>query len=249
MCVCRVFSAMSDCLATNCSPLGFSVHRILQARILECVALPSSRVSSWPRGQTCVSYVSLHWQADSLPLAPPGKPRSQLPAPKSLLPLAWCCRDFPGVACPSDIRGVVNTWCLLGRAPTAPVLAWKSEARPWHPPPVPCVLTAPVTLAWFLTLTCARLQPATEPLDMVSVLQTKELSLLLLLPLTPTSPFYFRSWATWPGKPYLEYYPAIKRNKIGSFVVTCMNLESVIQTEVSQKEKNEYPILMHTYRV
>ena len=113
--------------------------------------------------------------------------------PKSLPPLAWCCRDFPGVASPSDILGVVNIWYLLGRAPTAPVLAWKSEARPRHLPPVPRVLTAPVTLAWFLTLTCARLQPTTEPLDMVSVLQPKELSLVLLLPLTPTSPFYSRS--------------------------------------------------------
>ena len=37
-----------------------------------------------------------------------------------------------------------------------------------------------------------------------------------------------------------EYYSAIKRNKIGSFVETWMNLETVIQSEVSQKEKNKY---------
>ena len=35
-----------------------SVHRILQARILEWVAMPSSRGSSWPRDRTCVPYVS-----------------------------------------------------------------------------------------------------------------------------------------------------------------------------------------------
>ena len=35
-----------------------SVHGILQARILEWVAMPSSRGSSGPRDQTCVSYVS-----------------------------------------------------------------------------------------------------------------------------------------------------------------------------------------------
>ena len=34
-----------------------------------------------------------------------------------------------------------------------------------------------------------------------------------------------------------EYYSAIKRNKIELFVVTWMDLESVIQSEVSQKEK------------
>ena len=45
-----------------CSP----VHGILQARILEWVAMPSSRESSWPRDQTlCL----LHWQADSEALA------------------------------------------------------------------------------------------------------------------------------------------------------------------------------------
>ena len=43
----------------------------------------------------------------------------------------------------------------------------------------------------------------------------------------------------------MEYYSAIKRNKIGSFVETWMHLETVIQSEVSQKEKNKYHILMH----
>ena len=35
----------------------------------------------------------------------------------------------------------------------------------------------------------------------------------------------------------MEYYSDIKRNEIGSFVETWMNLETVIQSEVSQKEK------------
>ena len=39
---------------------------------------------------------------------------------------------------------------------------------------------------------------------------------------------------------------AIKRNKIGSFVETWMDLETVTQSEVSQKEKNKYHILTHT---
>ena len=42
----------------------------------------------------------------------------------------------------------------------------------------------------------------------------------------------------------MEYYSAIKRNEIGSFVEMWMDLESVIQSEVNQKEKNKY-ILMH----
>ena len=43
----------------------------------------------------------------------------------------------------------------------------------------------------------------------------------------------------------MEYYSAIKRNEIGSFVETWMDLETVIQSELSQKEKNKYRILMH----
>ena len=45
----------------------------------------------------------------------------------------------------------------------------------------------------------------------------------------------------------MEYYSAIKRNKIGSFVETWMDLETVILSEVSQKEKNKYHILTHIY--
>ena len=52
---------------------GSSVHGILQARILEWVAISSSRGSSWPRDRTSGS-VLLPLQVGSLPLAPPGKP-------------------------------------------------------------------------------------------------------------------------------------------------------------------------------
>ena len=44
----------------------------------------------------------------------------------------------------------------------------------------------------------------------------------------------------------MEYFSAIKRNEVGSFVETWMDLEIVIQSEVSQKEKNKYRILTHT---
>ena len=37
----------------------------------------------------------------------------------------------------------------------------------------------------------------------------------------------------------MEYYSAIERNTIGSFVETWMDLETVIQSEVSQKQKNK----------
>ena len=46
-----------------------------------------------------------------------------------------------------------------------------------------------------------------------------------------------------------EYYSAIKRNEIELFVVRWMDLESVIQSEVSQKEKNKYHMLTHIYGI
>ena len=76
------------CDPMDCSPLGSSVHRDFQARILEWVATPTSRGSSQPRNRTQVSHIAgrfftvwgtRHWEMGSLPLTPPGKP------------FAWLC--------------------------------------------------------------------------------------------------------------------------------------------------------------
>ena len=47
----------------------------------------------------------------------------------------------------------------------------------------------------------------------------------------------------------VEYYSAIKINEIELFAVRWMDLESVIQSEVSQKEKNKYRMLTHIYGI
>ena len=47
----------------------------------------------------------------------------------------------------------------------------------------------------------------------------------------------------------MEYYSAIKINGIESFVARWMDLESVIQSEVSQKEKNKYCMLTHIHEI
>ena len=47
----------------------------------------------------------------------------------------------------------------------------------------------------------------------------------------------------------MEYYCAIKRNEIELFVVMWMDPKPVIQSEVSQKEKNKYHMLTHIYRI
>ena len=67
------------CDPMDCSPPGSSVHGVLQATILEWVAMPFSKGSSQPRDQTlsrdqtCLLSL-LHWQACSLLLALPGHP-------------------------------------------------------------------------------------------------------------------------------------------------------------------------------
>ena len=47
----------------------------------------------------------------------------------------------------------------------------------------------------------------------------------------------------------MEYYSAIKRNEIELFVVRWMDLESVIQSDVSQKGKIKYHMLTHIYGI
>ena len=58
-CVCMLVTQLCPdlCDSMGCSPSGSSVHRILQARILEWVAIPISRGSSWPRDWTQVSCI------------------------------------------------------------------------------------------------------------------------------------------------------------------------------------------------
>ena len=45
----------------------------------------------------------------------------------------------------------------------------------------------------------------------------------------------------------MEYYSAIKKNTLESVLMRWMKLELIIQSEVSQKEKHQYSILVHIY--
>ena len=47
----------------------------------------------------------------------------------------------------------------------------------------------------------------------------------------------------------MEYYSAIKRNAYESVLMRWMNLEPIIQSEVSQREKDKYCILIHIYGI
>ena len=47
----------------------------------------------------------------------------------------------------------------------------------------------------------------------------------------------------------MENYSAIKRNISESVLMRWMDLETTIQSEISQKEKDKYHILIHIYRI
>ena len=58
-CACSgIQSVVSDCKRMDCSLPGATVHGIFQARILEWIAVSSSRVSSQPKDQIHISYIS-----------------------------------------------------------------------------------------------------------------------------------------------------------------------------------------------
>ena len=76
---------VSQSCQTLCDPMGYRLHGILQARMLEWVAFPFSRGSSQPRDPR-----SPPLQADSLPAEPPGKSKNTGVGSLSLLQ-----RTFP----------------------------------------------------------------------------------------------------------------------------------------------------------
>ena len=75
VCIISCFSCVWLCNTMNCSPTGFFVHGILLARILEWVAMSSSRGSSPPIEWTHISCISCI-AGDSFPTEPPGKPQT-----------------------------------------------------------------------------------------------------------------------------------------------------------------------------
>ena len=71
-------SCLTFCNSVDCSPPGSSILGILQARILEWVAMPFSRGSSQPRDRTRISFIAGY----SLLSEPPGKPNLVIKQPQ-----------------------------------------------------------------------------------------------------------------------------------------------------------------------
>ena len=64
-------------------------------------------------------------------------------------------------------------------------------------------------------------------------------------PKCPSTDEWIKMWHIYT----MEYYSDIKSNEIELFVVRWMDIESVILSEVSQKEKNKYRMLTHIYGI
>ena len=115
------------CDPMDCSPPSSSAHGISQARILEWVAISSSKGSFWSRDRTCVSYVSCN-AGGYFTAEPPAKPTSTTAWTKHVL---W--PRMSGEA-PSGQGQLSPLWC----APPSP-LWWHSAAAFWavcHPQPL-----------------------------------------------------------------------------------------------------------------
>ena len=137
--VCVLAKSLQSC-PTLCDPLDCSPPAKLfspwdSPGILEWLAMPSSRGSSWPRDWTLVSGICLHWQAGSLPLVPPGKPQSPIGAcitcrqklwdnaaniyinrqmHKAWMPCRWLFlfRVSKRVGCGPVLKGILRKWIL-----------------------------------------------------------------------------------------------------------------------------------------
>ena len=86
----------------HCDPMDYTVHELLQARILEWVAIPFSRGSFQPRDQTPRSPAL---QSDSLPAEPQGKPKNT--GVGSLFFLQWI------FLAQESNQGLLNCWQIL----------------------------------------------------------------------------------------------------------------------------------------
>ena len=126
VCVCLCLWAKSIqlrptlCDPVDHSPPGSSVHGILQARILEWVATPSSR-GIFPSQGSNPLLCLLHWQATSLPLVPPGKPIyimrvvNESESPVQLFVAPWTTQPWNS---PGQNTGVGSLSLLQGIFPT-----------------------------------------------------------------------------------------------------------------------------------
>ena len=110
-------SCLTLCDPMECSPPGSSVHGVLQARILEWVAMPPSRRSSWRGDWTCFSFVSCFGR-QFLPLVPPGE--KEMATHSSILAYRILWTEEPGGLLSIGSHRVGHNWSDLAAAAMPP---------------------------------------------------------------------------------------------------------------------------------
>ena len=99
-------SCLSLCVLIDCSPPGSSVRGILQARILEWVAMSFSRASSQQGSNSCLFHL-LHWQADSLSAEPLRFPRVSSFKKPVILESSYSATISPKLSAPASILALL----------------------------------------------------------------------------------------------------------------------------------------------
>ena len=131
LCAC-VHAKSIQSYPTLCDPMyctlpNSSVHGILQARILEWVAMPSSRGSSWPRDWTYCSFIAGRFFTAE-PLGKPLRCFAAAAAAKSLQSCPTLCdpRDGspPGSAIPGILQARTLEWVAISFS-----YAWKWKVK------------------------------------------------------------------------------------------------------------------------
>ena len=135
-----VQSCLTLCNPMDCSLPGSSVHGILQERILQWVAIPFCRISTWPRDWTWVSHIAGRF----FTIWAKGKPvwMWELDNEKDWVPKNWC---LPAVVLEKSLESPLGSkikpvnpkgnqpWIFTGRTGAeaeAPIL-WSPDAKSW----------------------------------------------------------------------------------------------------------------------
>ena len=110
-------------------PPGSSIHRILQERILEWFSMPSCRGIFLTQGLNPHLLYLLHWQAVSLPLAPPGEKAMATYSNTLAWRIPWA--EEPGRLQSMKSRRVGHDWVI-----SLSLFSFMQWRRKWQPTPV-----------------------------------------------------------------------------------------------------------------
>ena len=127
----RKWAEVAQSCLTFCDPMVYTVHGILQARILEWVAFPFSRDLRKPG----IESRSLPWQVASLPAKPQGKPKNTGMSSLSLLQWIFLSQESNRVSCTAG-RFFTN-WAIKEA-----LLLWKSRMK---------IVLPPIHMQWSIT--------------------------------------------------------------------------------------------------